>query len=269
MWGVDAALPSVLHAPGVRRAGTGPGAFADAHSTDIMRTYISYVVCPLSSSPNIRQVQRLIVVDAGSTGSRLHLYTLDYAGSGLPTVQQGLSHKTVPGLSAYAAQPHLAGQSLAPLINFADDQVGATSAAYALLFPKSRALRSRSCMRSGQGPRSTYWQRQAYGCCQHSLPRNSWIPAGLRCRPQTFGSTASGLLCCRGPVRAFLAGSRPTMPAAPWPRLCGQGAQKRQSCMACWKSGARQSRSKSLPLLLRVACPARRGWSYHLILSSR
>lgn len=61
-----------------------------------------------------------VIIDAGSTGSRVHIYRYKVSRSGLATVQQPFrSHKVTPGLSDYAEQPHSVGESLGPLLQYA------------------------------------------------------------------------------------------------------------------------------------------------------
>lgn len=73
-------------------------------------------------------MQYAVVIDAGSSGSRVHVYshTRD-AGSRFPTVDlPDLQMKIQPGLSAYAPTGEGAGESLWPLVEFAKQYVGRT-----------------------------------------------------------------------------------------------------------------------------------------------
>ncbi|KAL3136987.1 hypothetical protein ABBQ32_006584 [Trebouxia sp. C0010 RCD-2024] len=68
--------------------------------------------------------QSTVIIDAGSTGSRIHIYQYKASKAGLAMVQQPVSSlKVTPGLSAYAGQPENVGQSLAPLLEYAYKQV--------------------------------------------------------------------------------------------------------------------------------------------------
>ena len=66
-----------------------------------------------------------IIIDAGSSGSRVHVF--EYINNGpLPIVTFGredLSFKTKPGLSSFAEDPHNAGYSLMELLKFASRKV--------------------------------------------------------------------------------------------------------------------------------------------------
>lgn len=68
----------------------------------------------------------IIIIDAGSSGSRVHVF--HYIDDGpLPLVSfsgiEGLSLKTKPGLSSFAKEPRSAGQSLEELLIFASSKV--------------------------------------------------------------------------------------------------------------------------------------------------
>ena len=72
-----------------------------------------------------------IVIDAGSSGSRVHVYKLDWTESKgsqgqiifpkLELPEQKL--KTKPGLSTFAQNPSLAGESLVDLVRFAENHI--------------------------------------------------------------------------------------------------------------------------------------------------
>ncbi|CAH7686363.1 guanosine-diphosphatase, partial [Phakopsora pachyrhizi] len=76
-----------------------------------------------------------LMIDAGSTGSRIHVYRFSFCDSHLPTSQKSkaidnlptLDHelffKTQPGLSSYAGRPKEAAESLRPLLRAAIDGV--------------------------------------------------------------------------------------------------------------------------------------------------
>jgi len=66
----------------------------------------------------------MVFIDAGSTGSRIHIYQYKISRAGLAVVEQPVSSlKITPGLSAYAGQPEDVGQSLGPLLEYAYKQV--------------------------------------------------------------------------------------------------------------------------------------------------
>jgi apyrase len=64
-----------------------------------------------------------VVIDGGSTGSRVHViaYRAGAGGDALPRIDWArmASLKATPGLSSFAADPGGAGPSLAPLVEFA------------------------------------------------------------------------------------------------------------------------------------------------------
>ncbi|KAF6260856.1 nucleoside phosphatase family-domain-containing protein [Scenedesmus sp. NREL 46B-D3] len=73
-----------------------------------------------------------VIIDAGSTGSRVHVFRYYTASttSPLPTVELPAAvHKTAPGLSAYAFDPKTAARSLLPLLKFAREKVPADQVA--------------------------------------------------------------------------------------------------------------------------------------------
>ncbi|XP_061173758.1 ectonucleoside triphosphate diphosphohydrolase 5-like [Saccostrea echinata] len=57
-----------------------------------------------------------IVFDAGSTGSRVHVFKFKIMKGGLLKLEKELFKTTKPGLSAYANDPHLAAESLRPMV---------------------------------------------------------------------------------------------------------------------------------------------------------
>ncbi|RKO99962.1 hypothetical protein CXG81DRAFT_13824 [Caulochytrium protostelioides] len=61
------------------------------------------------------------MIDAGSTGSRIHVYRFRYcAGAGAhPMLEDEVFRQTKPGLSAYASDPDAAASSLDPLLHAA------------------------------------------------------------------------------------------------------------------------------------------------------
>ena len=72
-------------------------------------------------------LSRYIVIDAGSSGCRVHVYALRWeAGQRLPIVELPDKRlKKSPGLSSFASNPGDAGESLAGLLEFAKEHVPA------------------------------------------------------------------------------------------------------------------------------------------------
>jgi apyrase len=63
------------------------------------------------------------VFDAGSTGSRIHVYEFLYTGVGHIQLKDELFEKVGPGLSAYANDPKAGARSLIPLLESATKKV--------------------------------------------------------------------------------------------------------------------------------------------------
>ncbi|KAK1601472.1 hypothetical protein QYE76_048197 [Lolium multiflorum] len=76
------------------------------------------LLLPRSSPPSYG-----VVIDAGSTGSRVHV--IAYRAGPLPRLDwtRTASLKAAPGLSSFAADPGTAGASIAPLLEFARRRV--------------------------------------------------------------------------------------------------------------------------------------------------
>ncbi|KAG0476208.1 hypothetical protein HPP92_013049 [Vanilla planifolia] len=66
-----------------------------------------------------------IIIDGGSTGTRMHVFVYRNGRERLPTIDFGLtaSMKVVPGLSAFADDPEKAVESLMELLKFGKDRV--------------------------------------------------------------------------------------------------------------------------------------------------
>lgn len=66
-----------------------------------------------------------MIIDAGSSGSRVHIYRYTISGANrLPIVRQrGQVLKTKLALSTFVTHPDNSGDSLAPLIQYAEEQV--------------------------------------------------------------------------------------------------------------------------------------------------
>lgn len=72
--------------------------------------------CSTPHSPDARLVQYAIMIDAGSTGSRVHVYKFNNCGP-LPEYEYETFKMTQPGLSKYAGQPDNAAASLDVLLS--------------------------------------------------------------------------------------------------------------------------------------------------------
>jgi len=72
--------------------------------------------CTTSYQPHLPLVQYALMIDAGSTGSRIHIYKFNHCG---PTAayEYETFKMTQPGLSAFASDPVAAAQSLDGLLN--------------------------------------------------------------------------------------------------------------------------------------------------------
>jgi apyrase len=64
-----------------------------------------------------------VVFDAGSTGSRIHVYEFLYTGIGHIQLKDELFEKVSPGLSAYAEDPVQGARSLIPLLESAKKKI--------------------------------------------------------------------------------------------------------------------------------------------------
>ena len=82
------------------------------------------------SSSSFSNIVYNIVLDAGSTGSRIHIYKFRQQGRELQLISDGF-HQLKPGLSSFRDDPGAAAKSLAPLMEEAvkevprEQQVGA------------------------------------------------------------------------------------------------------------------------------------------------
>ena len=94
-----------------------------------------------------------IVFDAGSSGTRIHVYTWQEGGGGPKDAFDLVSDdllKIKPGLSAYKERPSEAGASLAPLLEFARAKIpaGVDLAAVPMFLMATAGLRM-----VGEGPK--------------------------------------------------------------------------------------------------------------------
>src|SRR5210317_1687629 len=66
----------------------------------------------------------MAVIDAGSSGSRIHVYKYSGGGRSSKTVEPDhATMKEKPGLSSFASKPTEAGAALEPLIKFAKEHI--------------------------------------------------------------------------------------------------------------------------------------------------
>lgn len=72
---------------------------------------------PLPSGGDTKEVYA-VVLDAGSTGSRVHVVSF-LENQGVLELQNDTLHHLKPGLSSYADDPAAAAQSLQPLLDLA------------------------------------------------------------------------------------------------------------------------------------------------------
>ncbi|XP_048831085.1 ectonucleoside triphosphate diphosphohydrolase 5 [Brienomyrus brachyistius] len=71
-------------------------------------------------SPDISRTFYGIMFDAGSTGSRIHIYTfIQKDDAGLPVLQNEMYHAVKPGLSAYADKPEEGANTIKQLLRIA------------------------------------------------------------------------------------------------------------------------------------------------------
>jgi len=69
-----------------------------------------------SNNNHIIHSRHAIVLDAGSTGSRIHIYEFQYCGDVLLVLSDEVFYEVKPGLSQYHEEPEEAGRSLKPLL---------------------------------------------------------------------------------------------------------------------------------------------------------
>ena len=64
-----------------------------------------------------------IVMDAGSTGSRIHIYRFNACKTGMPALEDEIFHAIKPGLSSFEANPEESVNSLKDLMDLAMENV--------------------------------------------------------------------------------------------------------------------------------------------------
>ena len=74
------------------------------------------VYCTSPSKPSLPLIQYALMIDAGSTGSRIHVYKFNNCGPS-PTYEYELFKMTQPGLSSFSGRPQDAAQSLDVLMD--------------------------------------------------------------------------------------------------------------------------------------------------------
>ncbi|KAG2138607.1 nucleoside phosphatase family-domain-containing protein [Suillus bovinus] len=131
MPGIDDAYPPASHIPTTTAPSNPSEDKIDIHKTtttsppsktsfptspetdpDLLKT----VHCTSPHSPSLPLVQYALMIDAGSTGSRIHIYKFHNCGPS-PTFEYEVFRMTQPGLSSYAGLPTVAAESLDPLLD--------------------------------------------------------------------------------------------------------------------------------------------------------
>ncbi|XP_028996492.1 ectonucleoside triphosphate diphosphohydrolase 5-like isoform X1 [Betta splendens] len=78
----------------------------------------------LSRPANHSRIFYAVMFDAGSTGTRIHVYTfIQSLSEELPVLDNEMFHSTKPGLSAYADSPEMAGHTVRMLLKVAKKTV--------------------------------------------------------------------------------------------------------------------------------------------------
>ncbi|CAG8592885.1 7509_t:CDS:2 [Cetraspora pellucida] len=94
------------------------------HDTSVQETDISKSTsshCTVAH-PGRQLIQYALMIDAGSTGSRIHVYKFNYCKAS-PELEDEVFHHIKPGLSAYPDDPDAAARSLDVLLKVALDNV--------------------------------------------------------------------------------------------------------------------------------------------------
>ncbi|XP_047429628.1 ectonucleoside triphosphate diphosphohydrolase 5-like [Mugil cephalus] len=85
---------------------------------------MSGILPSLSRPANHSRIFYAVMFDAGSTGTRIHVYTFIHSDSEqLPVLDNEMFHSIKPGLSAYADSPEMAGQTVRMLLKVAKKTV--------------------------------------------------------------------------------------------------------------------------------------------------
>lgn len=80
---------------------------------------------PTNQTSHIINNRHAVVFDAGSTGSRVHVYEFQYCGPVLKLLVDEVFEEVKPGLSSYHENPVEAARSLKPLLRIAEERVPA------------------------------------------------------------------------------------------------------------------------------------------------
>jgi len=72
--------------------------------------------------PKLPLIQYALMIDAGSTGSRIHVYRFNYCNRS-PTLEDEVFKEIKPGLSSYPDDPKAAADSLEPLLQLAMSKI--------------------------------------------------------------------------------------------------------------------------------------------------
>ncbi|XP_053192909.1 ectonucleoside triphosphate diphosphohydrolase 5-like [Scomber japonicus] len=87
-------------------------------------TSMRSVLPNLSRPANLSRIFYAVMFDAGSTGTRIHVYTFIQSDSEeLPVLDNEMFHSVKPGLSAYADSPEVAGHTVRMLLKVAKKTV--------------------------------------------------------------------------------------------------------------------------------------------------
>ncbi|KAI9148500.1 Guanosine-diphosphatase [Blastocladiella emersonii ATCC 22665] len=104
-------------------ASRGPGSAsapaAAASKVQYVGSRVSSKCGKQSAVAGLPPVEYGLMVDAGSTGSRIHVYRFNHCRSRVPEVENEVFEQLHPGLSAFAASPPAAADSLRPLLDIA------------------------------------------------------------------------------------------------------------------------------------------------------
>uniref|UniRef100_A0A8C7WM35 nucleoside diphosphate phosphatase n=1 Tax=Oryzias sinensis TaxID=183150 RepID=A0A8C7WM35_9TELE len=85
---------------------------------------LSSILPALSRPANSSRIFHAVMFDAGSTGTRIHVYTFIQGDSEpLPVLDNEMFHSVKPGLSAYADAPEVAGHTVRMLLKVAKKTV--------------------------------------------------------------------------------------------------------------------------------------------------
>ncbi|KAF8215311.1 nucleoside phosphatase family-domain-containing protein [Mycena galopus ATCC 62051] len=93
---------------------TFPAAHPTSFGSDLNPAFTTH--CTSSFSPSSPIVQYAVVIDAGSTGSRIHIYKFNNCAR-LPAYEREVFRQTRGGLVSYAGRPAKAADSLRPLVD--------------------------------------------------------------------------------------------------------------------------------------------------------